>query len=453
MREDKEKIRLLMEQVLDYANTRGIQQTDLLFERGDAFSLQAQFKKIDKSKVSSFAIMGIRSIQDNKTGISYSESLEMTDLKQMVDESLMNAQFSSPDPWQNISLKNGQDIIGVLPKSKSKSKSTAVSIEEKINLALKLENDILRADERITSVPYSGYSEGESEKFYLNHLGSFCYQSQPSYSCYTSALAKEGLKKSMYFKGTRALSFHELDEQFCVQETLRHTLPLLDGKSVPSGSYDVIFDTDTLHELLGCYQNLFSAKSAMEAKNPFKDRLGDIVSSPLFNLMDCPKYADALYPSYFDDEGAIPQDVTLIEDGVLKNFYHNTATSKFFKGSTTGHATRSPKSAMGVSGTYWVIAAGNSLEKELRSGKYLEIIDLQGLHSGTNPFSGHFSLAAKGYLYLNDKIVQPVNNITISGNIFDLLKSIVGLGNKIHLSAHRSFFSPTIRFASLSVAG
>ena len=87
------------------------------------------------------------------------------------------------------------------------------------------------------------------------------------------------------------------------------------------------------------------------------------------------------------------------------------------------------------------------------TSKYLEIIELKGFHSGTDPISGNFSLAAQGRLCQDDETTQWVKDITISGTFADLLQSAIAIGDQPLSNQSKTFFSPKIRFEKLTVSG
>ena len=138
---------------------------------------------------------------------------------------------------------------------------------------------------------------------------------------------------------------------------------------------------------------------------------------------------------------------------MLKNFYHNSATANFFKTTTTGHASRGPKSALGVSGTNRLIKAGSTNEASLLSGTYLEIHSLQGLHSGANAISGEFSFGASGYLCRDGKRIQPIKGITVAGNYHKMLLNIGAIGDTLYNTNDKGLFAPLIRFSNVRIAG
>lgn len=436
--------------IIDIARQAGVQECDVILGRGQSLSLQALKGSIDKSKVTSTQLVGIRVIQDQKIGISASESLETESLRMMVEQAKATSRYSGVDPYQSITQRNSSDIIVIPDRVKHKDKAT---FEEKVDLAIRLEQEVLSRDKRIHNVPYSGYSDGEGESFYANHLGTFCYQKDRSFSAYTSALAGEDQLQAMYSSSTIGRSFEELDLKACVDEASEVALKLLEAKALPTGRYDVIFSVDEWESLLGAHLGAFSAKAAKEGTAYYRDQLMKSIANAGFTMKDAPQYADGFSYSAFDDEGMPRQDLTVVDQGVLKSFYHNSATAKFFKTQSTAHAGRGARGSLGVSPSQIVFDVGSASEKDLYSGQVLKVISLKGLHSGTNAVSGHFSLAIEGVLYKDGAPGQMVKDVTLSGNFYELLNGIQGIGSKLEASSGRGFFSPIFRFGGLSVAG
>ncbi len=436
--------------IIEIAKKAGIQECDVILQRGQSLNLQAQKGTIDKSKVTSTQVVGIRVIQDQKIGISASESLELDSLKMMVEQAKSTSQYSGADPYQNITQKNDHDIIQIPDRVKQKDN---VPLQQKIDLAIRLEQDVLAIDKRIHNSPYSGYSDGEGESFYANHLGTFCYQKDRSYSVYTSALAGENNTQAMYTSSSIGRHFSELDLSSCVKEASSIALKLLGAKPIPTGRYDVVFSTDEWESILSAHLGAFSAKAAKEGTAFYRDKLMKSIAVSGLTMRDCPQYADGFSYSAFDDEGMPCQDLKVIDKGILQSFFHNSATARYFKRKSTAHGSRGAKGSLGVSPTQLVFDAGTNSQADLYSGTVLKVISLKGLHSGTNPVSGHFSLAVEGVLCKDGVEGEMVKDVTLSANFYDILNSIQAIGSKLEASSGRSFFSPEIRFAGLSVAG
>lgn len=442
-------LKVAAEKAIQMALDCGAEMCDVIGARGSSFSLTAQEEKIDKYKVSSSQAMGIRVIKDQKVGLSYTESLDDEALSTMSKQAVEVSNYGGEDEFQRIDDAK-ETIIETHPNLYQQDET---DIQDKIKMTLELEAAVKRGGDKVKNSPYNGYGDGESEQVYVNHLGAYCYHRERSFSCYTSALTEFKGRQAMYGHSMVGRTFKELDPQICGDNALKYAIALLDGTAIATGKYDVIFAPDELDQLLGCFFSCFSGRAAMEDKSKFKDRLGDSVADPRLSLFDRPQYKEGFYYSSFDDEGMPRQDLSLIEGGILKNFYHNTCTARYFKCKTTGHGARSPKGGLGVSGTQIVIGKGDTSDTDIEAGRFLKVIGLKGLHSGTNAISGQFSLAVDGILMADGKVEQFVRDVTISGNFFSLLKQIEGIGTAVLANSSRSFFAPSIRFGGLSVAG
>ncbi len=446
----QDTLRSISQKAINFALDQNVDGCDIIAANGKSLSLSAQNGEIDRFKVTSSNVLGIRIIKDQRVGISYSESLEENAVLKMVSQALEISQFSGIDEYQTISIPAEQSFTESNPLLYQEDNTP---IESKIDLSLQLESNILGGDKRAKSSPYNSYADGESLSIYMNHLGTYCAQQEKIFSCYTSVLAEEGGRQAMYGEFDNARLFSQLDVEKCVSNSLQYALPLIGGKPVSTGKYDIIFTSDQLDQLFGCFASCFSGKAAKEGKSRFKDKINQSIASSLITITDSPQYKEGFYYSSFDDEGHPRSELTLVDKGVLKSLYHNTATANFFNIKSTGHGARSPKGALGVGGTHIVINTGETKDKDVSAGDHIKVIGLKGLHSGTNPISGHFSLAIEGIYYKGGEIHQYVRDVTISGNFFQLLESIVAVGDKVHSNSSRTFFAPQIRFTNISIAG
>ncbi|WP_231560913.1 metallopeptidase TldD-related protein, partial [Aeromonas sp. ZOR0001] len=111
------------------------------------------------------------------------------------------------------------------------------------------------------------------------------------------------------------------------------------------------------------------------------------------------------------------------------------------------------RSALDVTARHLVFGAGPHSEAEVQSGDYLELVKLDGLHSGADAVSGDFSFGASGFLCRDGVRLQPVRGITVAGNFYRLLGELEAVGDTLHHNDGKGFYAPQIRFGGLSVAG
>lgn len=438
-----------IESTLEWAKKLGADQSDVILNEGNALSLSAQQGRIETYKVTSSRLIGVRVIRDQRVGISYSEDLSLDSLRSMVESALRLTRAVERDESQSITL-SGESLVDTNQKT---YREDSTSLEEKIRLTLRLEEEIKQRDRRVQAVPYNGYSEGESHSYYGNHLGLRVYEREKSFNCYTSALLKDGDKQALFYRGGNGRTFQELDPETTIAETLQLTGTLLDARPVPTGKYDVIFEPDCFQGLFTCFTGLFSAKAVKDGYSRFGNSLGEIIAHPELSLRDLPRFERGFHHVLTDAEGVKKTDLTLIDQGRLVSLYHNSATARHFGTGTTGHASRSPKGQLGTALTQLVMDPGTTPDNRLRSGKVLRIFALDGLHAGINSSSGAFSLAASGELLEDGVPIQGVKGITLSGNFFDLIRNVSGIGQTLLATTGKGFFAPEIRFSELQVAG
>lgn len=446
-----QELKSLSEKIIDKALAKGAEQCEVLSHKARTLSLRADQGKIEEHKISSTSLAGIRLKKDGKIGISYTEKLDDEGQDILIQSALDSAKYKKTDEFENISVSgSGKLVDGTCDSTWREDHSTD---DEKINAALKLESGVLSQDKRIRKAPYNGFREVEAESFVANHMGLFKAIKGRSFSAYTSALAEENGKNAMHAHSSTGLTFKDLNIEDCCETSSKHALLLLKGELIPTKSYPVIFDIDTFSEIFGCFLSVFSAKAAIDKNNPWADRLGQEVASSDLNVLDHPTYPNGLGYQAWDGEGSECLPVELVKNGVLQCFLQNSSTASQMGLTNNARAARSAKGPLGVSPTHLVISEGSQSESDLYSGECLEILSVDGLHSGVEPISGNFSFGASGYLKKDGQMTQPVRGITVSGNFYEILNQVEAMGSDLHANSSRDLFAPLIRFEKLSVGG
>ena len=434
-------------QVIDLVKAAGA-SGDLIIDQGESLSLKASDGELEEYKVSSSQIFGLRVIKDGKVGTAYSEAANSDALSSLVEQALTNASFTAIEVHENIlsnevTLKT--DDLVLCPAEE-------VSIDEKVNFALKMESD-LAAKDKVKNVPYNGVQDNTTQRHIFSSAGLNAYSKSRMCAAYAYALIEQGDKNAMEGIGQAARLFTALDANDIVEKAYTHTLNILDGSPVPSGHYDVIFDEEVQASLFGVFTLMFSGKSAKDGVNPMREKLGDSIADARLNLTDQPLSTEGFGYQLFDAEGTATQSTPLIVNGTLNTLIHNSATASFFDIQTTGHAARGPKSTMGVGLHQLEISAGSASPTDLFSGKYLMLTDLTGMHSGANAISGDFSFGASGFLYEDGQLRQPVRGVTVAANFYDMLNKISLIGDKQFWNWEKSALMPHLRFTDLAISG
>ena len=437
----------MAEQVLDRVKRAGA-AGDLIVDAGDTLSLKARDGELEEHKVSSSRIFGLRVIKDGRVGTAYSEAADADALGSMVDQALLNASFSRTEPFETIlpnsdHLATDDDLL---------CPAEQVSIEQKIDLALDIERR-LTARDKIRNVPYNAVQDITSQRQIFSSAGLCASTRSRTCAAYAYALAEDGERNAMQGSSQVSRLFSDLDASGVIDRTWDKCIGLLDGKPVPSKHYDVIFDSECQVSAFRVFAMMFSGKAAKDGINPLRDKIGQSIADSRLSIFDHPLNADGFGYHLFDAEGTATRKTALIVDGRLQTLIHNSATAAWADTETTGHASRGPRSTLGVNLHQVEIAAGADDLPALHSGEYLELTDLTGLHSGANAISGNFSFGASGYLCRDGERIQAVRGITVAGNFYEMLNKIAMIGNRQHWNEGRSALMPSIRFADVAISG
>ncbi len=230
---------------------------------------------------------------------------------------------------------------------------------------------------------------------------------------------------------------------------------MLRATPVPSGTYRALIDAKCMPDLLGVFSGIFSAESAQKGMSLLAGKEGEIIASEAVTLMDDPLLEGGYASRPFDDEGVASRTKAVIEKGKLTTLLHNLKTARKAGVPSTGNAARAGYAgSVNISPTNFYLAPGEKSKEELMRdiGNGLVITEVSGLHAGANPISGDFSLIAQGYTLKDGKKDQPVEQITVAGNFYQLLKNIRAVGSDLTFPGS-SIGSPTVDVGEVSVAG
>ena len=421
---------------------------DLIVDQSDAISLKALNGQLEEHKVTSSRIFGLRVIKDDKVGTAYSEATDPDSLKSLVEQALTNASYATPEVHERILANHARlstDDSIFCP-------ADSATTEHKIQLALELERELTSKD-RVKNVPYNGVQDSTAERHVFSTAGLHASSRSHSCSAFAYALIEEGDKNAMEGSGQVARLFSDLDKTALIDKVYQDSIDMLNGEPVASAHYDVIFDKEMQVSLFRLFSVMFSGKSAKDGINPMRDKKGELIADPRLTISDRPDNVDGFGYSLFDDEGTPSAAIELIKAGELKSMIHNSMTASYFGTQSTGHATRGPRSTLGVGLHQLEIAPGDAEDTKLYGGQCLLITDLTGMHSGANAISGEFSFGASGYLCENGERLQSVRNVTVAGNFYQMLQNINMIGNRQHWNWQRSALMPSIRFADVAISG
>ncbi|MET7570017.1 metallopeptidase TldD-related protein [Streptomyces sp. NPDC005492] len=217
---------------------------------------------------------------------------------------------------------------------------------------------------------------------------------------------------------------------------------LLATEPVPRLAYDdLLVDGRVLVKLLSLIVPAFQMDSVLEGRSPLADRTGEAVASPGVSLVDDPTAPDSPLPVPWDGEGTACGPTALIEDGTLRGFLSARRTAAEAGTNSTGSGQRGPGGEMvTVQPGCLLLRHTTDLGTEFRPGRtVLHVVQANGAHT-SNPITGDFSIGANAVVVGPDGSRGNAGNITLAGNVFELLRNLDGHDGRTRVNrAHDSF--------------
>lgn len=425
-------------------------ETEILLSAGNSFSVKINKQNVESFNYSDSKGIGVRVIKNGKVGYAYTEKFDEGTFKHIVDEAIENAKYTEDDDVVIMGkYPENTDSPNVYSKELDK-----IDVLEKIQLAKDLEKYAKETDKRVFNVPFAVFGDGKSYSRVANSKGLDREDTQNYAYAYVGALSKEKDDKRMGMEFHITRDFREFDPKKMAEKSVKKSTDLLNGKPAESGKYAVVFNNEMMATMLATFSGIFNAKSVQEGRSLLKGKIGQKIANNKVTIIDDGLHPDGFSTSAFDNEGYPTERTVLIENGVLKTYLHNTITARKDGVKSTGNGSRGYKGTLNISTSNFLIEAGEHKEAELfkKHDKIIEIVSLQGMHSGANPISGDFSLGAQGFLWENGKRQHSLKPFTVSGNFLQMLSGVEAIADnfKFDMSSNGA---PSILINELNISG
>lgn len=396
---------------------------------------------------------GVRLLSEDRVGFAYTTDLSDAGLSAVVEQARINARFSSEDDAVALAAESSyEDIPGLLDE-----RQPAVSPEDKVAFAVRLEQATRSFDKRIRTVEEAGYSDSDTEIAIATSTSvSGSYRRTDAW-CYSVAIAAEGDDTQVGFEFDLGRGLASLDAEDVARRSAERALGVLGATKIASARMPVVFDPYTAAQFLGVIGGVLTAEAVQKGRSLFAGKLGEAVAAQALTLVDDGRAEGAPGASPWDAEGTPTQRTEVLRDGVLVSFLYDIPSAKREGQTSTGNASRAGfKSAPGPSPTNMAfVSTGETTDEVLRAGgRALLVQDFHGVHSGANPVSGDFSVGATGRLLEDGAVGAPVKEVTIAAPMLEILRGIVAVADdRRWLPFGGSYGGATTLIAEMTVGG
>ena len=431
-----------MEFVLKFLKENRL-EGEIFYQEKEKHSLTIYGGEVEKYQVSKEQGIGIRILKNNKQGFSYTTDIK--NVEEAINRALAYIDYMPIDEnWSLVKEVEAKDI---------KKYMEDPPVEEKINTLKEVEKKIYSKDKRIKTIRNVVWEKICENNKIINTLNTFLEYNYQYQYVYTEVSASDGNSERSGFEFETGRTWYDLNFDNLVDKVVWKATSLLGAEPTLSKRTTILLPSDVASDFLELLSDMFNADNVQKNKSLLKGLLNQKVASPVLSIIEDPADERSLVPRVFDDEGVKTYKKYLIEDGILKEYLHNLYTANKERRNSTGNGVRlNFKSLPKIAPFNMYIKPGNRTEKSIissvKDGIY--IISLMGLHLA-DTVSGDFSLGIEGLQIKDGEFYKPLAEMTIAGNLKDLLNSISEVGSELYFKGN--VVSPLIKLEDVMVSG
>src|SRR5579863_8488939 len=447
----------LVADVVAKAVKAGATDAEAVAREGDEFSVNVRMGEVETLKESGSRGLGLRVFVGKRSGSASTSDLTADGIRQLVDGALALARVTEEDPFAGLPETSE---FGAVKSDLHLYFDDVYSLSgaERIEWARRAEAAALKADPRITNSDGGSFDAATGKKALANSRG-FVGSYRTSYAGVAAApLAKDAdgkMQRDGWWSSARRLELVESPEAVGA-EAAKRTLRRLGARRVRTQRVPIVFAPETARTLIGSVFEAASGDSIWRSASFLAGKLGEIIGAANVTIVDdntmlLPSGVGGFGTSPFDDEGLASQRTVVVENGVLRNYLLNTYTARKLGMKSTHNAARGLAGAPGIGcGNLFLepgMLAPEEIIADVPAGLY--VTGLMGF--GTNLVTGDYSRGATGLWIENGELTHAVEEVTIAGNLAEMLRNITAIGNDLVFRG--SVASPTLRVDGMTIAG
>lgn len=413
-------LKALVEQVLADAKRQGATSCDVDVSEGVGQNVSVRLGEVETIEYNRDKGVGITVYLGQRKGHASTSDFSAEALSQTVSAALAIARYTAED--DAAGLADPTRLATAFPDL-DLFHPWSLPVEEAIELARRCESAARDVDSRISNSEGATVSSHIGQSVYGNSHGFIGPSISSRHSISASIIAQEGeaMQRDYWYSVARAAA--DLEDAAAIgRKAGERAIARLGARRIKTGEYRVLYDPTLAAGLIGHMVSAASGGSLYRKASFLLDSLGKPVFSPIMQIIEDPFLARGMASSNFDAEGVACVRRELVTDGVLNGWFLGSYSARKLGMTTTGNA--------GGSHNLMVKPTAGGLDDMLRQlGTGLFVTELLG--QGVNGITGDYSRGAAGFWVENGKIVHPVEEITIAGNLKQIFQSIVAIGSDV----------------------
>lgn len=411
----------LMNTVLEIAKNEGATAAAVAVNNDRGFSVDVRMGAVETVAFSEDKGVGLTVYIGQRKGAASSTDTSPAALEALVRAACDIARVSAEDACfgladKELMTKNHPDLDLYHPWD--------VTPQKAIEIALNCERHALALDKRITNTDGVSVSSYESHHAYANTNGGEGYIHSTRHGISCSVIAKDGDEMQRDYDYTTVRNARDLvDTDLIARNAVERALSRLGSRQIETQVSPVIFSSRVSSGLISSFVNAISGSNLYRKNSFLLDSIGQQIFPEYIHIYEQPHLPGALGSSPMDSEGVTTRANTLVENGRVVQYVLGSYSARRMGLKTTANSD-------GVHNLTVDPTAGGLSELLKTMNKGLLVTELMG--QGVNGITGDYSRGASGYWIENGEIQFPVDEITIAGNLKEMFKMILAVGNDIN---------------------
>ncbi|MFC1554863.1 TldD/PmbA family protein [candidate division KSB1 bacterium] len=439
----------LAEDIIEKALSEGADQADLYIEWGFNSKIQVRLNSVESIKQSYSKGLGLRVFKNNRLGFSSTTDFSKDTIEDIILKSVKLSDIGGKDEFYGLPEKKVSDIADLDIFDVS---TFEMSTDRKIDIALEMESSAFDYDKRIKNSEGAAYKDSVKGVLVANSNGFNESFFKSNYSMICEPVAESGDEKRVNYWYSSSPYFSCLETGNNIgSKAAERTVRMLGAKKIRSEKMPVVFDQLVASDFVGTIMACVNGEAKNKKETCLWDKLNTSIAGESVTVLDKGDMKKGIGSVYFDGEGVPSLSKKVVDKGDLVSFLYNTYSAKKGKTRSTGNGSRSFSSLPGIRGTNFFLENGTIHPDRIIANidKGIYITGLIGF--GVNIVNGNYSRGAEGIMIEKGELTFPVHEITISGNIIDMLQGIESVGNDLVFRNNTA--SPTILIREMMISG
>lgn len=445
------EIKEFKEKLFKRAKESGLDEFEMYFSEKESLSINIYKEEVEKYNLNKSFGISFRAKVNEKIGYSYTEIIDDASIDMLINNAKSAALYIEDDDVQFI--YEGDENYAKVNNYHDALEN--IQADKLIDLAIEMEKECKRQSDKVSNFGGCGIGYVNVKYGLSNSKGLELTDKSNLLTAYVAPILDIDEVKYDGFGYAIAHSIEDVKPVKIAEMAIKEAMDKVGAKTIESKKYKTVIKNEAMVSLLQSFWSIFDADLAQKGISLLNGKEGEVIASDKVNIIDNPHMENGLASVAFDDEGVATFKKSIIENGKLITLLHNLKTANKDERKSTGSGFKSSyASPVSVGPTNFYLEEGTITFEELLDNvkEGLIVTEFSGLHSGANSITGDFSLAAKGFVIKDGKQGRPVEQITVAGNFFELLKNIEVVCSDIKFPM-TSFGSPSVYVGEMSVAG